>query len=89
MTEIAARSCKSLFRKTLQDVVLGEESIRGQELHCKVCDFFNCVVGNTFETAAIWKVLSTHANSYFGFELNFDQIDRGHFVISLIENCKL
>lgn len=49
----------------------------------------NCVLGNTYETAAIWKVLSTHAKSYFGFELNFDLIDRGHFVISLIENCRL
>lgn len=60
-----------------------------QDLHYKICDFLNCILGNTFETAAIWKVLSTHAKAYFGFELNFDLIDRGHFVISLIENCRL
>lgn len=44
----------------------------------------NCIVGNTYETAAIWKVLSTHSIAYFGVQLNFDQIDRGYFLISLI-----
>jgi hypothetical protein len=85
---MAARSCKALFRKTLQDLALSEAP-QGQELHCKICDFLNCVLGSTFETAAIWKVLSTHAKAYYGFELNFDQIDRGHFIISLVENLKL
>jgi hypothetical protein len=66
MTEMAARSCKALFRKTLQDLALGEEAPQGMELHCKICDFLNCVLGSTFETAAIWKVLSSHSRAYFG-----------------------
>ena len=89
MTEMAARSCKSLFRKTLQDLGVSEEAPRDMELHCKICDFLNCILGNTFETAAIWKVLSTHSRAYFGVELNFDQIDRNHLIVALIDNLKL
>lgn len=66
MSEIAARSCKALFRKTLQDIVLEEESVSPQAIVLKACDFLNCITGNTLETAALWKVLSAHAQRYFG-----------------------
>jgi len=41
------------------------------------------------ETAEMWRVVSAHAYAYYGKEINFSQIDRWYFVISLIENCKL
>lgn len=66
MSEMAARSCKALFRKTLQDLILEEETPSPQALLAKACDFLNCVTGNTLETAALWKVLSAHAFRYFG-----------------------
>lgn len=65
MSEMAARSCKSLFRKTLQDIMLEEEA-SSQSMVLKSCDFLNCVTSNSFETAAIWKVLSSHSAAYFG-----------------------
>ena len=37
------------------------------EFNYKICDFLNCVLGNTFETAAIWKVISTHSKAYYDF----------------------
>lgn len=55
----------------------------------KTLDFLNCVLGNTYETAALWKVLSTHAYSYFGLALNFDEINRGSFLIALAHHCRL
>jgi hypothetical protein len=67
MTEMAARSCKSLFRKTLQDLINSQEAMTKHEFNYKICDFLNCVLGNTFETAAIWKVISTHSKAYYDF----------------------
>lgn len=84
MSEIAARSCKSLFRKTLQDIILEEEALSMQSIILKSCDFLNCVTSSSFETAAIWKVLSSHSVAYFGVELDFNCIEKGYFLISLI-----
>lgn len=47
MSEMAARSCKSLFRKTLQDIML-EEEVNSQSIVLKSCDFLNCVTSNSF-----------------------------------------
>jgi hypothetical protein len=65
MSEMAARSCKALLRKTLQDIVM-EEEVSPQTVTIKVCDFLNCVTSNNIETAALWKVLSAHSRAYFG-----------------------
>lgn len=89
MSEIAARSCKWLFRKTLQDILLEEEALTSQSVVLKSCDFLNCVTSNSFETAAIWKVLSSHAVAYFGLELDFNCIEKGYFLLALVENCRL
>jgi hypothetical protein len=88
MSELAARCCKTLLRKTVQDLTL-EERVAGKEFNGKLCDFLNCVLGNTYETAALWKLLSAHSKSYFGVELNFSHIQRGYFLVSLVQNCSL
>lgn len=88
MSELASRSCKVLFRKTIQDLTV-EEFPNQKDLNIKICDFFNCVLGNTYETGAIWKLLSSHCKNYFGLDINFDEIHKGVFLISLVENCKL
>jgi hypothetical protein len=71
MSEIGARCCKALLRKTMQDIIM-EEDASPQIVSIKICDFLNCVTGNSLETAALWKVLSAHAYSYFEAELNFE-----------------
>lgn len=55
----------------------------------KACDFLNCVLGNSFETAALWKLLSSHSKSYFGLGIDFEMIDRGYFFVSLVDCCRL
>jgi hypothetical protein len=47
MSELAARTCKTLFRKTIQDLTI-EEYPSPQEFNTKVCDFLNCVLGSTY-----------------------------------------
>ena len=89
MSEMAARSCKALFRKTLQDLHLESNTMGPGEIHSKVCDFFNCVLGNTYETAAVWKVLSTHSSKYYGVSLDYDQVDREMFIVAVVLNCGL
>jgi hypothetical protein len=51
MTEMAARCCKSLFKKTIQDLSLDSKLESEADFNSKLCDFFNCVFGNSFETA--------------------------------------
>lgn len=70
MSELAARTCKTLFRKTIQDLTV-EEYPSHKDFNIKVCDFLNCVLGSSYETAAIWKLLSTHCKHYFGVDINF------------------
>jgi hypothetical protein len=90
MSEMAARSCKGLFRKTLQDIQLEEAYLSSDvSFKGKVCDFFNCVLGMSFETAELWKVIAMHARSYFGTEINFSQIDRWYFLVSVVHHCRL
>ncbi len=50
MTEIAARSCKNVLRKTLQDIMMEkEENSNGpNNFNYKIIDFLNCVLGNTY-----------------------------------------
>lgn len=89
MSEMAARSVKTLFRKTIQDIILQESyTVDNITFHGKICDFLNCILGMSYETAEIWKVISAHVKSYFGKDINFNQIDRYYFVISLVLNCK-
>jgi hypothetical protein len=71
MSEMAARSCKSLFRKTIQDIFLEDEEANYKSLIMKACDFLNCVLGNSFETAALWKLLASHSKAYFGVGIDF------------------
>jgi hypothetical protein len=71
MSEMAARSCKSLFRKTVQDIFLEDEEANYRSLISKLCDFLNCVLGDSFETAALWKLLSSHSRAYFGVSIDF------------------
>jgi len=66
MTEMAARTSKALFRKTVQDIIFEEGTADNNQFLLKICDFLNCLLGNTYETAAIWKDLSIHNRSYFG-----------------------
>lgn len=58
-------------------------------MHSKICDFLNCVLGKSYETAEFWKVLSAHAVNNFGVDLNVNEVDRWYFLISLVENCRL
>lgn len=84
MTEMAARSCKLLLRKTVQDMVTDEAFDSSEEdFNNKICDFLNCLLGKSYETAEFWKVLSAHSLVCFGMDLNFDQIDRWYLIISL------
>ena len=90
MSEMASRSCKTLFRKTIQDILI-EESYQHDEdnFHNKICDFLNCIIGSSHETAEIWQVLTAHCQAYFGMEIDYGQIDRWFFIVSLVENCRL
>ena len=55
----------------------------------KITDFFNCILGNTLETVTIWKVLSAHSSKYFNVSLNFNDVQKGVFIISLAHHCGL
>ncbi len=43
----------------------------------------------SYESTAIWKVLSQHAQYYFKCEINKDFVDPGYFVVSLVYHCRL
>lgn len=94
MSEIAARSCKILLRKTIQDLHFEDNPMENignfhENILDKIMDFFNCVLGNTIETITIWKVLSAHSLKYFNTTLRLDEIQKGVFIISLIYHCGL
>lgn len=55
----------------------------------KLIDFFNCILGNSGETIAIWSVLSAHSMNYYNTKLQYDFINKGMFLISLVHHCGL
>ena len=52
-------------------------------------DFFNCILGNSAETIAIWNVLSMHSLNYYNVKLQYDMVDKGLFLIALSHHCGL
>lgn len=66
--EIVARTCKIVLNKTIQDIVYSESIVPERDSESSrqpsklqilddTIDFLNCIVGNTYETSALWKVL--------------------------------
>ena len=72
MTEIVARACKIVLRKTLQDLHLRkqESGSKRNKTILDVVDFLNCIFGKSLESEAIWKVLEIHSIYYFKTKIN-------------------
>ena len=66
-SEMAGRCAKAVLRKTLQDAILEEHAWMGDnDVRAKTLDLLNCLLGNTAETASLWRLLSAHSLNYFG-----------------------
>ncbi len=61
MTQIVARVCKIMLRKTLQDLHLQKQQNNSNNKRNKIIldivDFLNLIVGKSLESEAMWKVL--------------------------------
>ena len=82
MTEIASRCVKLLYRKTVQMLAKKEGKLTFMELKDSVCSFLNCILGNSYETVEVWRVLSLHAKHYYGLSLNLTEIDKKILIIA-------
>ena len=88
LANMAARTVKTLLRKTLQDLVLKENN-SPKDVLLKTCEFLNCILGNTSETQTLWNRISFHSLNYFGVAVNQQQVKEGTFLLNLIEECQL